>query len=53
VAIVTYNQELVFGLMAEPTLMPDVDRMREYAAEVLDELMAAAAKRGMRATGSS
>jgi addiction module HigA family antidote len=30
VAIVTYNQELVFGLMAEPNLMPDADRMRDY-----------------------
>ena len=42
VAIVTYNQEIVFGLMAEPHLMPDVDRMRDYAAEVSDELIAAA-----------
>ena len=42
VAIVTYNQEVVFGLMAEPNLMPDVDRMRAYAAEVFEELMAAA-----------
>jgi WS/DGAT/MGAT family acyltransferase len=44
VAIVTYNQELVFGLMAEPNLMPDVDRMRDYADEVFQELMAAAKK---------
>jgi diacylglycerol O-acyltransferase / wax synthase len=42
VAIVTYNQEVVFGLMAEPNLMPDVDRMRDYAAEVSAELIAAA-----------
>ena len=42
VAIVTYNQEVVFGLMAEPTLMPDLDRMRAYAAEVFEELMSAA-----------
>jgi len=42
VAIVTYNQEIVFGLMAEPHLMPDVDRMRDYAAEVFAELIAAA-----------
>jgi diacylglycerol O-acyltransferase / wax synthase len=44
VAIVTYNQEVVFGLMAEPSLMPDLERMRNYAAEVFDELEAAAAK---------
>jgi WS/DGAT/MGAT family acyltransferase len=42
VAIVTYNQEIVFGLMAEPNLMPDVDRMCDYAAEVSAELIAAA-----------
>jgi hypothetical protein len=42
VAIVTYNQQLVFGLMAEPNLMPDVGRMRDYAAEVTEELIAAA-----------
>jgi diacylglycerol O-acyltransferase / wax synthase len=42
VAIVTYNQELVFGLMAEPNLMPDVYRMREFANEVFHQLMAAA-----------
>jgi hypothetical protein len=44
VAILTYNQQLVFGLMAEPNLMPDVNRMRDYAAEVCEELMAAAKK---------
>jgi hypothetical protein len=42
VAIVTYNQEVVFGLMAEPNLMPNIDRMRNYAAEVSAELIAAA-----------
>jgi diacylglycerol O-acyltransferase / wax synthase len=42
VAIVTYNHHVVFGLMAEPSLMPDVERMRDYAAEVFDELIAAA-----------
>jgi diacylglycerol O-acyltransferase len=45
VAIVTYNGQLVFGLLAEPKLMPDVDRMRDYAAEVSEELIAAAAKK--------
>jgi hypothetical protein len=42
VAIVSYNQGLGFGMMAEPRLMPDVDRMRVYAAEVFGELMVAA-----------
>jgi hypothetical protein len=42
VAIVSYNQTLVFGMMAEPHLMPDVDLMRAFAAEVFIELMAAA-----------
>lgn len=45
VAIVTYNRQLVFGLMAEPKLMPDVDRMRAYAAEVAEELIAAAVRK--------
>lgn len=42
VAIVSYNQNLFFGMMAEPRLMPDVERMAGYAAEVFGELMAAA-----------
>jgi WS/DGAT/MGAT family acyltransferase len=42
VAIVSYNQKLVFGMMAEPRLMPDVDLMQAFAAEVFIELMAAA-----------
>jgi diacylglycerol O-acyltransferase len=42
VAIVSYNQTLVFAMMAEPHLMPDVDLMQAFAAEVFIELMAAA-----------
>jgi len=42
VAIISYNQTLVFGMMAEPRLMPDVDLMQAFAAEVFIELMAAA-----------
>jgi hypothetical protein len=42
VAIVSYNQMLVFGMMAEPNLMPDVELMQAFAAEVFIELMAAA-----------
>jgi diacylglycerol O-acyltransferase / wax synthase len=48
VAIVSYNQMLIFGMMAEPHLMPDVDLMQAFAAEVFIELMAAA----KRAAGS-
>jgi diacylglycerol O-acyltransferase / wax synthase len=39
VAIVSYNQSLIFGMMAEPRLMPDVDRMRDFASDVYRELM--------------
>ena len=42
VAIVSYHQYLSFGMMAEPRLMPDLERMRGYAAEVFGELMAGA-----------
>jgi hypothetical protein len=42
VAIVSYNQMLIFGMMAEPRLMPDVDLMQAFAAEVFIELLAAA-----------
>lgn len=45
VAIVSYNQALVFGMMAESRLMPDVERMRDFAADVFAELMAAARMR--------
>ncbi len=44
VAILTYNQQVVFGLMAEPRLMPDVERMRDYAAQVAEELFMATKK---------
>ncbi len=33
---------VIFGMMAEPRLMPDVDLMQAFAAEVFIELMAAA-----------
>jgi WS/DGAT/MGAT family acyltransferase len=42
VAIVSYNRNLIFGMMADPQLMPDLDRMRSYATEVFDELAKAA-----------
>jgi WS/DGAT/MGAT family acyltransferase len=51
VAIVSYNQTLVFGMMAEPRLMPDVDLMQAFATEVFIELMGAA--RGASAAGEA
>jgi hypothetical protein len=42
VAIVTYNQMVTFGMLAEPRLMPDVELMQAFAAEVFIELMGAA-----------
>jgi len=48
VAIVSYNQMLIFGMMAEPHLMPDVDLMQAFAAEVFIELMAAAKRAAER-----
>jgi diacylglycerol O-acyltransferase len=42
VAIVSYNQMLIFGMMAEPRLMADVELMQAFAAEVFIELMGAA-----------
>jgi hypothetical protein len=45
VAIVSYNQNVIFAMMAEPRLMPDVDLMRSLAADTFEELRAAALKR--------
>lgn len=42
VAVVSYNQMLTFGMMTEPRLIPDVERMRGFAENVFNELMAAA-----------
>jgi WS/DGAT C-terminal domain len=42
VAIVSYNEMLTFGMIAEPHLMPDLDLMKTFAAEVLSELMTTA-----------
>lgn len=44
VATLSYNHNLFFGMTAEPRLMPDVERMRDYAAEAFGELAAAAAR---------
>ena len=45
VAIVSYNQDLFFGLMAEPNVMPDVTFMRDCVEAVFRELKAAAEAR--------
>jgi len=42
VAIGSYNQKLYFGMMSEPTSMPDVDLMKAYVDEVFVELKRAA-----------
>jgi len=44
VAIVSYNQRLFFGLMAEPRMMPDVEFMKSCIADSFEELKAAALK---------
>ncbi len=38
VAITSYNQNMHFGLMAEPRMMPDVDVMKSLLDEVFAEL---------------
>ncbi len=44
VAIVSYNQSLFFGLMAEPRMMPDVEFMKSCIAGAFEELKTAAEK---------
>jgi WS/DGAT/MGAT family acyltransferase len=39
VAIVSYDQNLIFGMMASPRLMPDVELMRDLASDVFAELL--------------
>lgn len=38
VAILSYNQNLYFGLMAEPRVMPDVERMRQHVTAAYEDL---------------
>jgi len=42
VAIGSYNQKLYFGMVSEPTSMPDVDLMKGYVDEVFEEIRTAA-----------
>ena len=44
VAITSYNQELYFGLMCEPNVLPDVELMKLYIEQVFQELKLAAAR---------
>jgi hypothetical protein len=46
VAILSYNQNLYFGMIAEPWLMPDVETMKYFVNQVFDELKVAAVERG-------
>ena len=38
VVVSTYNQNLYFSLVGEPRLLPDIDRMAAFLAEVFQEL---------------
>ncbi|MGH7780665.1 MAG: wax ester/triacylglycerol synthase family O-acyltransferase [Candidatus Binataceae bacterium] len=49
VAILSYNQSLYFGMMAEPRLMPDVALMRAYVDEAFAELR----RRGQERAGAT
>jgi hypothetical protein len=42
VAILSYNRNMNFGMIAEPRVMPDIDRMKSYVDEALEELRARA-----------
>jgi diacylglycerol O-acyltransferase len=44
VAIVSYNQRLFFGLMADPQMMPDVDFMKSCIVGAFENLKTAALK---------
>jgi diacylglycerol O-acyltransferase len=40
--VTSYNQRLYFGLMADPTTLPDIDRLKRFVDESFLELRAAA-----------
>jgi hypothetical protein len=40
VAIVSYDQHIVFSMMADARLMPDVEKMKEFNRQAFDELVA-------------
>jgi WS/DGAT/MGAT family acyltransferase len=42
VVITTYDQNLLFGMMAAPDLMPDLETMKFFVAQAFDELALAA-----------
>jgi diacylglycerol O-acyltransferase len=39
VVITSYNQQMFISLVAEPRLLPDVDRLKEFVQEAFDELI--------------
>ena len=44
VAILSYNQNLYFGMMAEPNLVPDIEFLKSCVRDSFDELRVAAGK---------
>jgi hypothetical protein len=42
VAILSYNHDRYFGMAADPSLMPDIDRMKEHVQAAFAELKLAA-----------
>ena len=53
VAITSYNQNMHFGLMAEPNMMPDVDLMKSLLDQVFAELKEIASKASQQASSES
>jgi WS/DGAT/MGAT family acyltransferase len=49
VSIVGYNQNLYFGMIAEPRLMPDLETMKSCLDEVFEELTRSARNKGPQA----
>jgi hypothetical protein len=39
VVITSYNQQLFVSLVAEPRLLPDVDRLKEFVQQAFDDLI--------------
>jgi diacylglycerol O-acyltransferase / wax synthase len=48
VAIVSYNGDLCYGMVADPDLVPDLALMKAYVEQVFAELKSEAEKRGVR-----
>jgi hypothetical protein len=39
VVITSYNQQMFISLIAEPRLLPDVERLKEFVQEAFDDLL--------------